>query len=108
GRRAVRNGTAGRAELGGNGMGVADVSNGRGGGGLVRGRSGDGTLRGGVGDDTLAGGLGADELNGGGGFDLASYLNAVELGGAAQVFVADLKTGSLSDTFGSTDTLSSI
>ncbi|TSD82950.1 hypothetical protein FFK22_040315, partial [Mycobacterium sp. KBS0706] len=61
-------------------------------------------LNGGSGNDTLVGGSGNDTLSGNGGTDTADYSQD---GGSGAVTV-NLATGSATDSFGNTDTLSSI
>ncbi|WP_342242065.1 beta strand repeat-containing protein, partial [Inquilinus sp. OTU3971] len=61
-------------------------------------------LNGGAGNDTLVGGAGNDTLTGNGGTDTADY---GQDGGSGAVTV-NLASGSATDSFGNTDTLSSI
>lgn len=70
----------------------------------VRGYSGADSLVGHAGDDTLYGFGGNDTLNGGDGTDFASY--KFETGGLG--VIANLATGTATDTFGATDTFISI
>jgi len=71
------------------------------------GGSGDDTLKGGKGQDFFEGGEGDDIIKGGSGFDVALY-DDEHFEGGNQGIVADLETGIVIDTFGDTDTLTSI
>ena len=84
------------------GLGGNDVVSGLGDSDKLHGGEGDDSLDGGDGDDILEGGVGDDTLNGGTGSDTASYQSS------AQGVVVNLITGSASDGFGGTDSLTSI
>jgi Ca2+-binding RTX toxin-like protein len=81
-----------------------DVLNGLGGNDTLSGENGNDTLNGGDGNDTLFGNSGNDALNGGVGADRVDYSSD---GGGLGVNV-NLATGVAIDTFGNTDTLTSI
>ncbi|MBZ4023562.1 hypothetical protein CKO11_13955 [Rhodobacter sp. TJ_12] len=68
------------------------------------GREGADLLRAGATGDTLVGGAGADTLTGGAGEDLAMYTLETGTGG----ITVDLAAGTATDTWGHTDSLSSI
>lgn len=73
----------------------------------LEGGLGDDTLKGGKGKDFLEGNEGNDILKGGSGFDVAFYDYDHNFGGTQGIDL-DLNAGIATDTFGDTDTLSSI
>ena len=79
-------------------------------GGYAFGRAGADRLAAGAGGNMLIGGSGNDTLVGGAGFDLASYLDdGFDMAGAGtQGVTVNLATGTATDNWGDTDTLSSI
>ncbi len=85
----------------------ADTLYGQAGNDTLYGGAGKDTLKGGAGDDFLLGGAGSDKLVGGNGYDTASYTDEDQDGGT-QGIDANLGTGTVVDTFGNTDTLTSV
>ncbi len=84
---------------------LADVA------GSARGQAGADSLVGGAGNDTLDGGAGNDTLDGGAGVDVVSYANLGNAGDAIVTGVGvtvNLVTGSATDQWGDTDTISGI
>lgn len=73
----------------------------------LEGDSGDNTIRGTAFDDALNGFAGDDNLNGGAGTDTVEY-DREHLSGGTLGIVANLASGTVTDTFGDTDTLTSI
>lgn len=71
------------------------------------GLAGKDIISGAAGDDWLVGGDGKDKLDGGSGFDFAEYDIDHDSGGSEGIS-ADLKAGTVVDTFGKTDALTSI
>lgn len=67
------------------------------------GNAGDDTLNGGAGNDTLVGGAGADSMDGSTGVDTVAY--TLE---GSQGAVVNLSTGTATDNWGNTDTLSNV
>jgi Ca2+-binding RTX toxin-like protein len=75
----------------------------------LQGGEGNDKLDGGAGRDTLTGSAGSDTLAGGDGIDRANYLNDYGLPAPTGLGVTvNLATGSATDNWGNTDTLSSI
>ncbi|UWQ93540.1 hypothetical protein K3727_21440 (plasmid) [Rhodobacteraceae bacterium M382] len=73
-------------------------------GDLLVGRGGNDAINGGGGNDTLVGGAGQDAFNGGAGNDLVAY----EMETGSSGVSVDLLAGTATDTFGNTDTLTSV
>jgi len=71
---------------------------------VLQGYGGNDTLEGRGGDDDFVGGDGVDSISGGSGFD---WINASDDGGPGPV-ILNLTNGSFRDSFGNTDTISSI
>ncbi|WP_371158137.1 hypothetical protein [Jannaschia sp. 2305UL9-9] len=92
-------GTAGNDDL--FGSAGNDTIDGLAGNDTLTGHSGNDVLRGGPGDDAFIGGAGTDRIEGGGGTDKVLYYRETGTLGIN----ANLQTGTILDTFGSTDTL---
>jgi Ca2+-binding RTX toxin-like protein len=82
------------------------------GGSYVFARAGADTLMGGSGDDNFYPGSGADSVDGGAGFDIVNYRDDGNDSGtpatSTQGVSVNLKTGTATDNWGTTDTLKSI
>lgn len=89
------------------GRGGNDILHGGGNTDTLYGGTGNDVLNGSGGNDNLYGGAGDDTLNGGSGTDTISYANDISEGGTQGVTV-NLTTGTATDGFGNTDTLTSI
>lgn len=103
-------GTTGNETL--TGSSTDDLIEGLGGFDTLNGLAGNDALNGGDGDDVLSGGSGNDTLTGGAGFDAVSYGSTANDGGTKQPtgsgVTVNLKTGTATDNWGDTDTLTSI
>lgn len=103
-------GTSGNETL--TGSTTDDVIDGIGGNDTLNGLAGNDVLNGGDGDDALTGGSGNDTLAGGAGTDTASYGTTAGDGGTQQPtgqgVTVNLKTGTATDNWGNTDTLTGI
>lgn len=88
-------------------MTLADVE-----GGYADGRAGDDVLTGGSLGDTFYGGSGNDRIDGGAGIDVVVYSNTTFDGGTKALtgvgVTVNLKTGSATDNWGDTDTITNI
>ncbi len=78
--------------------------------GTARGRGGNDTLNGGTGNDSFFGGSGNDTINGGSGTDTVNYSDdgLDSAGAATQGATVNLSTGTATDSWGGSDTLSGI
>ena len=86
------------------GTGGVDRITGNAGNDTLSGLGGADTLQGGAGNDTLVGGAGNDSLDGGADSDTVDY----QLDGGTGGVTVDLVGGTATDSFGNTDTLTSI
>jgi len=81
-------------------------------GGYVFARGGDDTITGGAGDDRVYAGSGNDRIDGGAGADSVDYFDEYDNGSLANLtglgVTVDLATGTATDNWGDTDTLSAI
>lgn len=103
-------GTSGNETL--TGSATDDAIDGLAGNDTLNGLAGNDALNGGDGDDVLAGGSGNDTLAGGAGTDTVSYGLTTNDGGTKQPtsvgVTVNLQTGTATDNWGDTDTLTSI
>ncbi len=103
-------GTSGNETL--TGSATDDTIDGLAGNDTLNGLAGNDALNGGDGDDVLAGGSGNDTLAGGAGTDTVSYGLTTNDGGTKQPtdlgVTVNLQTGTATDNWGDTDTLTSI
>ncbi|MGE0332005.1 MAG: hypothetical protein AB7P37_15105, partial [Ramlibacter sp.] len=101
-------GTGGNDTL--TGTGADEILDGQGGNDSLLGQGGNDSLLGGAGQDTLAGGAGNDTLDGGTITDTVNLtdLNVVSYGAATSGVNLNLQTGTASDGFGGTDSLTNL
>ena len=92
------------------GQGGNDTLSGGGGNDSVNGNQGNDTLDGGAGNDFMRGDSGNDAINGGADFDTADYsdFGFDPAGPGTQGVIVNLATGTATDNWGGSDTLSSI